>query len=126
MPLHYWLMVQQGDKLSIYTRWQDEAVTQVVFEAIILDSKNAFKIQTDGGTFEAQLQSSGFIVLKWVLEQQEDGRWLPTYDATFRPRDSAGKKLFYHVLTSFLSSTYTAFRLFGLGGLIGNPLMLIR
>lgn len=123
--LHYWLLVQQGNTLSLYTRWEGELHLRKFSEWVILGN-NSFTIETRQGDFEAALTSpQSFTVPKWVPEW-EDNKPIPKYDVVFQRKDTGIKQMAYRMLISFLVSIRTAMRLFGLSNVFSDPVLLIK
>jgi hypothetical protein len=122
---HYWLIVQQGYSLTIYTRWENENHLHLHCDHMILQD-NQFVIPTDDGNHEAIITNpSSFTVSKWVHTIENDIA-IGEYDVLFQRRESGLQLLYSRLLIAFLLSFRTMLLMFGLSRVVNDPVLLIR
>ncbi len=119
-PAHYWLIVQQGLELSIFTGWEKY---DNFFSGFV--QGNAFYVDAEGGPWKAVLQDRyRFIIPKWVRAQVGE-EIVPYFDVIFSRRDRGVKGIFYRLAILTLVSLRSLLRGLGLEKIVKDPLMLI-
>jgi hypothetical protein len=122
--LHFWALVQKGNYLNIYTRWEGETHLEI-FAALVKPENNSFTLETGHGKFEATLiNSQRFIIPKWVWVQ-EGNKFIPKYDVVFYKRDGGTRELYYGVLLHVLLFIRGFLHMSGLCNFFKDPLLLI-
>ncbi len=124
-PLHYWLIVQHGNSIDLYTRWDFEPHLAIYAKWLPLQG-NSFFIETCYGETEASVtHPTRFLVPKWVCER--DGDYLiPTYDVVFNRLDKGFHQIRYRILIGLLTSLKTVGHLFGLHKIFDDPMILLK
>lgn len=122
---HHWVIIQRGNYLNLYTRWEDEPHLQHIFESI-LSQDNSFTIHTSYGDFLALItEKQGFIVHQWVFKQIEN-YMVPAYDVVFRRKDNGFKIVIYRLWFQFLLFVRTINRSLGTRIAQNDPFLLIK
>jgi hypothetical protein len=124
-PSHHWVIVQQGNLIDIYTRWDYQSHLDLFAVDVPLKS-NSFTLRTPYGDFEAVLANPNrFMICKWVFDTDGE-EVVPKHDVLFQRKDGGVKRAIYALLLNFLLSGRTATRMFGLANVFIDPILLLR
>ena len=113
--LHQWVIIQHGDFLNIYSRWDDEPRLRLYNRWVIVRGK-IFTLYTTDGEYQARIRNpESFIVLGWIRE---------TYNVVFQRKDKGAKAVFYRILLRTLLAMREGLQ--RLGNATSDPVLLVR
>jgi hypothetical protein len=82
---HHWIIIQRGDSLRFYTRWEDE--DSFVNFGGFFTAPDSFKIRSMEGHHSEIINENQFEIMQWIY-RLKGTELVPHYDVAFQRRET--------------------------------------